>query len=163
MFCIAFYHFSIILIHFYLLLLLDSVLGFPALVSRILCKPAVWLLSRFNWLIATWCGIWVWGFSKQITNSFTCVYMCVYMCLYVCVCLNVCACKCGYMCICICVYVCVCMCLCICMYLYIYVYVCMYVYMHIYIFHCLTFKLLLCCSFAGIFWVRFSLDGIYQF
>ena len=44
LFCMAFYHSNIILIQFYWLLLLDSVLGFPALVSCILWKPVTWLL-----------------------------------------------------------------------------------------------------------------------
>ena len=63
-------HSSIILIHFYWLLLQKSVLRFPALLSRVLRKPVIWILSKLNWLVATWCGIWVWGISKHITNSF---------------------------------------------------------------------------------------------
>ena len=63
-------HLNIILIHFYWLLLLESVLRFPALLSRIFGKPVILILSQFNWLVATWCMIWVWGISEQITNSF---------------------------------------------------------------------------------------------
>ena len=63
-------HSNIILIHFYWLLLLKSVLRFPALLSRVLRKPVIWILSKFNWLVAAWCGIWMWGISEQITNSF---------------------------------------------------------------------------------------------
>ena len=53
--CMGFYHFNIILIHFYWLLLPDSVVGFPALVFCILWKPVIWLLLRFNWLVVTRC------------------------------------------------------------------------------------------------------------
>ena len=63
-------HSNIILIHFYWLLLLKSVLRFPALLSRVLRKPVIWILSKYNRLVATWCGICVWGISEQITNSF---------------------------------------------------------------------------------------------
>ena len=49
-------HSNIILIHFYWLLLLQSVLRFTALLSRILQKPVIWILSKFNRLFATWCG-----------------------------------------------------------------------------------------------------------
>ena len=57
--------------------------------------------------------------------------------------------------------------MCVCVYLYMfvvimYIYAYMYIY-YIYIFYYLTFKLLLCSSFAEIFAVRFSLDDIYQF
>ena len=82
------------------------------------------------------------------------------LCMYIYTCLYGCACKCGYM-LYVCVYVYVClstciyMCICICVYVYIYAYVCIYSY--------LTFKLILCSSFAGIFSVRFSWDDIYQF
>ena len=76
------------------------------------------------------------------------------------------------------VYVYVCLCVCVYIYIYtdthihthiyvyvyvicVYVYICAYVY--IYYYYYLTFKLLLCNSFAGIFSVRFSLDDIFQF
>ena len=62
-------HSNIILIHLYWLLL-ESVLRLPALLSRVLRKPVIWILSKFNWLVATWCRSWVWGISEQITNSF---------------------------------------------------------------------------------------------
>ena len=64
----------------------------------------------------------------------------LYVCVYV------------YVCICVCVYVC------IYVYVYMYMYMCVCVYKHI--FYCLTFKLLLCSSFAGILSVRFSVDDI---
>ena len=60
------YHFNSLL----LTLLLKSVLRFPALLSRVLWKPVISILSKFNWLVVTWCGIWVWGISEQVTNSF---------------------------------------------------------------------------------------------
>ena len=63
-------HLNIILIRFYLFLLLKSVLRFPALLSRVLRKPVIWILSKYNRLVVTWCGICVWGISEQITNSF---------------------------------------------------------------------------------------------
>ena len=63
-------HSNIILIHFYWLLLLESVLRFLVLLSRVLRKPVIWILSKFNWLVVTWYGIWVWGILEQITNSF---------------------------------------------------------------------------------------------
>ena len=63
-------HLNIILIHFYWLLLLESVLRFPPRLSGIFWTPVNWILSQFNWLVATWCGIWVWGMSEEITNSF---------------------------------------------------------------------------------------------
>ena len=65
-----FRHLNIILIHFYWLLLLESVLRFLALLSHVLRKPFIWILSQFNWLVATRCRIWVWGILEQITNSF---------------------------------------------------------------------------------------------
>ena len=67
----AFYrHLNTILIHFYWLLLLESVLRFPALLSRVMRKPVIWILSQFNGMVATSCGTWVWEISEQITNSF---------------------------------------------------------------------------------------------
>ena len=63
-------HSNIILIHFYLLLSLESVLRFLFLLSRVFRKPVIWTSSKFNWLVVTWCGISVWGISGQITNSF---------------------------------------------------------------------------------------------
>ena len=63
-------HSNIILICLYLLLLLQSVLRFRALLSRVLRKPVIWILSKFNWLVAAWYGIWVWGISEQIIHSF---------------------------------------------------------------------------------------------
>ena len=84
-------------------------------------------------------------------------YMCLYMYVYICACMYVC--KCAYMCIC-CVYMQVCICVCMYAYIHIYicicicVYVCIYAYIYIYMylfFYCLTFKLLLCSSFAEIF------------
>ena len=63
-----------------------------------------------NWLVATWCVIWICGISKQITKW---LHMCICECLYVC----------GYM------YVC----MCICVYTYIYIYLCIYVYIYIYV------------------------------
>ena len=63
-------HPIIISIHFYRLLLLESILRFLVLLSRVLRKPVIWVLSIFNRLVARWYGIWVWGISKQITNSF---------------------------------------------------------------------------------------------
>ena len=141
---IAFYHTNIILIHFYWLLLLDSVLGFPALVSRILWKPLIWLLSRFNWLVATWCDIWASGCRDSrnrlqiVLHVFisVCVYICAYMyvCVYVFVCVNV------DICVHVCVYVYVCICVRVCVriyiyiYIYIFVYVCMYIYAYIYLY-----------------------------
>ena len=80
-----------------------------------------------------------------------CVYLCVYKCVFMYMY--------GHMYVHISVYICVCV------YVYICIYVCVYVciYLYIYVYYCLTFKLLLRSSFEGIFWVRFSLDGIYQF
>ena len=70
-------HSNIILIHFYWLLLLESVLRFLVLLSRVLQKPVIQIFAKFNWLVATWCGIWVWGISKQITNSFISFLFCL--------------------------------------------------------------------------------------
>ena len=64
----AFYCFlNIIFILFYLNLLLESVLRFPALLFCILWE---WLLLRFNWLVVAWCRTWVWGISEHIAKSF---------------------------------------------------------------------------------------------
>ena len=120
---------KVIYIYIYALLLLGSVLRFPALVSPNLWKPVGILETDY----------------KQFYMCYMCLYVCTYMCLYVC------ACKCGYI-----LYVCVCMfvCICVCVYIYICICMCMYIYMHIHIyifFYCLNFKLLLCSSFAGIF------------
>ena len=70
-------HLNIILIHFYSLLLLESVLKFLAPLSRILRKPVIWILLQFNWLVAAWCGIWIWGISEQINNSFISSLFCL--------------------------------------------------------------------------------------
>ena len=109
----------IILIHFYSLFLLDSLLGFPALVSCILLKPVIWLLLQLNWLVSMWCKIWVWGFSRQITNIFIWFYICVYICVYM------------YVCFFMHMYMYVYSCICISVYIYVYLYV--YIYIHIYI------------------------------
>ena len=61
-------HSNIILIYFYWLLLLESVLRFLVLLSRVLQKPVIQILAKFNWLVATWCGI---------TNSFTSFLFCL--------------------------------------------------------------------------------------
>ena len=102
--------------------LLDSVLGFPALVFRILWKLVIRLLLGLNWLVATWCGIWLWGISKEITNSFTYVYMYVFVCgwLYVCVYLHV------YVYVFVCVYIYIYVCVCV-YYVYIYIYIYIYI------------------------------------
>ena len=60
-------HSNSILIRFYWLLLQESVLS---LLSCILRKPVISILSKFNWLVATWCGMWVWRIWEQITNGF---------------------------------------------------------------------------------------------
>ena len=73
------HHSNMILIHFYWLLFLKSVLRFPALLSRVLPRPVIWILSKFIWLVAAWCGIWVRGISEQITNSF--ISFLVFFCL----------------------------------------------------------------------------------
>ena len=70
-------HSNIILIHFYLLLSLESVLRFLFLLSRVFRKPVIWILSKFNWLVVTWWRIWVWGISEQITNSFIYFFFCL--------------------------------------------------------------------------------------
>ena len=105
--------------------LLDSVLGFPALVFRILWKLVIRLLLGLNWLVATWCGIWLWGISKEITNSFTYVYMYVFVCGWLCMC----------------VFACVCICVRMRVYIYMCVYVCtMYIYIYIYKLYPLEWK-----------------------
>ena len=73
-------HFNITLIHLYWLLLLESVLRFPALLSRVLRKLVVWILSQFSWPVTTWSRIWVWGISEQIANSF--IFFFFFVCLY---------------------------------------------------------------------------------
>ena len=60
------YHFNSLLLMF----LLEPVLRFLALLSRVLRKPVIWISSQFNWLVATWCRIFVWEISEQITKSF---------------------------------------------------------------------------------------------
>ena len=109
-------------------LLLDSVLGSSALVFRILWKPVILLFKGLNWLVATWCGIWMWEISKQITVLRMCVCMCVSMFVVICMCL----------CVRINMYVYVCGDLCGCIYVYTYVWisifmyhVCMYVCMYV--------------------------------
>ena len=62
-------HWNIIFIHFYWLFLLGSVLRFLVPLSCVLQKPVIWILSKINWLIVAWCGIWVSGILTQITNS----------------------------------------------------------------------------------------------
>ena len=122
MFCMAFYHYNFILIQCYWFLLLDSVLEFLALVSCILWKAVTWLLSQFNWLVATWRGISVWGIPKQIRNSFRYVYICVY--IYVCICMFVLICMNEQ----VCIYVYMYMGMCLCIYMYICMCICMYIY-----------------------------------
>ena len=121
------------------------------IIIYIIYKPVIWLLLQFNWLVATWCKIWVWGFSKQITNSFTCVSICVcrYMCLYMYVHVSVDIC-----------YMYVCMCMCVCVYIYVYIYIYILLLLLLLLFN-LTIQLILCSTFPGIFSVRFSLDDIY--
>ena len=70
-------HSNIILIHFYWLLLLESVLRFLVLLSRVLRKPVIWILSKFNWPVVTWCRFWVWGILEQITNSLNLFIFCL--------------------------------------------------------------------------------------
>ena len=54
----AFYcHLNNNLIQFYWLLLLESVLKFPALTSCVLWKLVIWLLLQFKWLVATGCHV----------------------------------------------------------------------------------------------------------
>ena len=70
-------------IPFYWVLLLESIRRFPALVSRVLWKPVIWILLKFSWLVATWWGICVLGvgFSEQITNSY--IYLIYIYILYI--------------------------------------------------------------------------------
>ena len=70
-------HFNIILIYFYWLFILVPVVRFHALLSRVFRKPAIWILSQFNKLVATWCGIWVCGIPEQITNSLYHFFFCL--------------------------------------------------------------------------------------
>ena len=170
---ISFYQFSIILIHFYWLFLVDSVLVFPALIFCILWKPVIWLLLGFKWHVGTWCGIWVWEISKQITVLHMCIFACFYVCDYISLCL------------CVCVFVCLCVYIYVYIYIYIYIhiyihvniylYICIYVYIYTYIYtcyiytckylfpFCLTFALLLCSSFTSFleYVSRYFFHGIY--
>ena len=141
----AFYHFSIILIHF----LLDSFSRFPTLVFYILWKPLIWLLLALNWLVAMWWGIWVWRISKQIAHSFTYVYMCVFVCvwLYVCMYVHV------SMYICIFVYVYVYIHVHIHIYIYICIYIYMYIYVYIYIYICICIYVYIYVSFLFDFYL----------
>ena len=41
----------------------------PCLLSCILQKTDIWILLQFNWLVAIWCRVWLWGILEQITNS----------------------------------------------------------------------------------------------
>ena len=41
-----------------LMLLLEFVLRFPRLLSRVLRKPVIWIFMQFIWLVTTWCGSW---------------------------------------------------------------------------------------------------------
>ena len=60
------YHFNSLLLVF----LLEFVLGFLALLPQVLRKQIIWIFSQSNWLVATWCRIFVWEISEQITKSF---------------------------------------------------------------------------------------------
>ena len=113
----VFYHFNFILIHFYWLLLLDSVLEFPALVSRILWKPVIWLLLWFSWLI------WVCWIVKQITVLQMCICQCLYVCAYMYVCIYTYVFVCMYMYMCMYMYKCIC--------IYVRMYICIYIYIYI--------------------------------
>ena len=70
-------HSYIILIHLHWLLLLESVLRFLDPLSCVLRKQVIWVLSKFNWLVVTWCEIWVRGILEQITNSFISFHFCL--------------------------------------------------------------------------------------
>ena len=124
-FCTAFYHFNLLLLTF----ITGFCLGIPCSSISHFVETSYLTFIEFNWLVASWCEIWAWGFSKQIKNSFTCGYMCVYIYMY----LYVYACKCDicymYVCVCVCVfvyihvymYICVCVYVCTCMYVYMYI------------------------------------------
>ena len=102
---------------------------------------------------------------------YMCLYVCVYICAYINVSVSVDICY-MYVCMYIYIYIYICMYIYIymCIWICVYVYTCAYVYVYIYMYVCiniyillLTFKLLLCSSFAGIFSVCLSLDNVYQF
>ena len=137
-FCMACYHFNIILIHFFWLLLRDSVLGFPDLVSRILRKPVIWLFLQFNWQVAMWCDAGS-GCGKPRNRLQTALYMCicVFLCVWLCVSVSVCMCE--YICACVYVYV----------YMYISVYIWIYIYIYIYIYMYILVVLVGFLSFLG--------------
>ena len=59
---------SIISIHIYSLLLLNSVCRFLSQVFSVLWKPRVLLLLQFNWLVTTWWRTWAREIWKQITK-----------------------------------------------------------------------------------------------
>ena len=105
LFCTALYHFNSLLLTF----ITGFCSGIPCSSISHFVETSYLTFIPFNWLVATWCKIWVWGFSKQITNSFTCVYMCVYICAYMYVCVYMCMCVSVdvYVCMCVCVYVCI--------------------------------------------------------
>ena len=112
----AFYHFSVILIHFYWLfywiLFWDSLFQCFAFCGN--------QIFDFYWDSTDWLPCDEGSGCGESWNSLqTAFHMCICVCLYVC----------GYM------YVCMCMCMCMCMCIYICVYVCIYVYvcvLHIY-------------------------------
>ena len=112
--CMEFYHFSVILIHFYWPLLLDSVPGFPALVSRIFVETSY---LTFIPIQLTGCHVMRYVCGGE---SWKRLHTVLHMCIYIYVCVYACAYKCGYTCI----YI----------YIYIYIYVRVYVYMYIYIY-----------------------------
>ena len=62
---------NIILVHIYWLLLQQSALKFPAVYCHAFCGNQLFeFLLQFNWLVAPWWGIWVWGILEQTNNSF---------------------------------------------------------------------------------------------
>ena len=69
------YHFNSLL----LILFFKAAVRLPALLSRVLQKPVISILLQFNWLVATWCEIWVWEISEQITSSFISFLFFVYL------------------------------------------------------------------------------------